>query len=103
MQSLKGFQKKYLREIAHGLKPVVIIGHKGITDPLIQSINESLTAHELIKIKFIDFKEKAQKEALIATIVTQSQCDLIGLTGHVAILFRQNKDPEKRKITIPIK
>jgi RNA-binding protein len=103
MEKLKGSQKKYLREIAHGLKAVVIIGHKGITEPLIQSINESLSAHELIKIKFIDFKEKPQKIAMLETIETMSQCEMIGLTGHVAILFKQNKNPEKRKIKLPEK
>lgn len=32
MKTLKGFQKKYLRGLAHGLKPVILIGKEGITD-----------------------------------------------------------------------
>ena len=42
-------------------KPVVFIGQKGITEGLNRSIDDALTAHELIKIKYIDFKEKEKK------------------------------------------
>lgn len=101
MEKLKGFQKKYLREVAHKLKPVVIIGQKGISDPLLKSIDESLAAHELIKIKFIDFKEKPQKKALLETIEAMNQCEVVGLTGHIAIVFKQNKNPDKQKIRLP--
>ena len=37
MGELKGFQKKYLRGLAHSLKPVVLIGQKGFTDELVKS------------------------------------------------------------------
>ena len=46
-----------MRGLAHGLESVVIVGQKGVTEALIKSVDENLTAHELIKIKFIDFKE----------------------------------------------
>ncbi|MBU0993695.1 MAG: YhbY family RNA-binding protein [Proteobacteria bacterium] len=102
MEKLKGFQKKYLRENAHKLKPVVIIGQKGITDHLLQSIDASLSAHELIKIKFIDYKEKQQKKDMLAIIENKEKCEVAGLVGHIAIIFRQNKNPDKRKIVLPV-
>ncbi|MCG6880306.1 MAG: YhbY family RNA-binding protein [Deltaproteobacteria bacterium] len=40
---LEGFQRKYLRGLAHKLKPVVSIGQKGITDTLNRSINRKTT------------------------------------------------------------
>jgi len=58
MEALKGFQKKFLKGRAHGLKPVVFLGQKGLTDNLIDSIHEALDTHELVKVKFIEFKEK---------------------------------------------
>ena len=61
MNKLKGFEKKYLRGLAHGMKPVVLVGQKGLTDELIKSTNQALDTHELIKIKFIEFKETGEK------------------------------------------
>ena len=64
MIELKGSQKKYLRGLAHKLNPSAFIGHKGITESLIEEIDQALKASELIKIKFVDFKEKDQKMVL---------------------------------------
>jgi RNA-binding protein len=64
MKKLTSTQAKYLRGIAHGLKPVVFIGQKGLTDALIHSTEEAFDSHELIKIKFIDYKEKKQKKEI---------------------------------------
>ena len=98
---LKGFQKKYLRGLAHAYKPVVHIGQKGLSENLAASLEEALDSHELIKVKFIDFKEKEQKKELLRKLEEESRCELVGMTGHIAILFRPNRDPEKRRITIP--
>ena len=101
MKKLQGFQKKYLRGLAHGLKPVVFIGQKGLTDTVVQSINEALNSHELIKVKFIDFKEKEHKKKIAETIEQQTGCEQAGMIGHTAIFYRQHTDPQKRKIKIP--
>lgn len=103
MSTLKGFQKKYLRGLAHGIKPVVFIGQKGLNDAVTRSMDEALDHHELVKVKFIEFKEKEQKQQLVEAIEKQSGCESAGIIGHTAIFFRQNSDPEKRKITIPTK
>ena len=100
-KKLTGSQAKYLRGLAHGLKPIVFVGQKGLTDALIKSAEEAFDRHELIKIKFIDFKEKKQKEKLAAAIGVQTGSHVAGMIGHVAILYRQQADPEKRKIVLP--
>ncbi len=101
MEKLKGFQKKYLRGLAHELKPVVMVGQKGLVEAVIRSLDEALDTHELIKVKFIDFKEKEQKKAITENIEKETGCEVAGLIGHNAIFFRQHKDPDKRKITLP--
>ena len=101
MEALKGFQKKFLKARAHGLKPVVFIGLKGLTDGLIGSIHDALNTHELIKVKFIEFKEKQQKVDMAADIEAQVSCRLAGMIGHITIFYRQHPDPEKRKIKLP--
>jgi RNA-binding protein len=99
MDKLKGSQRKYLRSQAHHLKPLVIIGAKGVTDQLIGSVDLALKDHELIKVKFGEFKE--EKKEISTQIAQATNSELIGLIGNIAILYRQNPEPEKRKIKIP--
>lgn len=101
MQKLTGFQKKYLRSVAHSMKPVVFVGQKGVNAMLIRAIQEALEAHELIKIKFIEFKQKDQKEALCEKIERTTESVMIGLIGHVGIFYRIHPDPRKRKVKLP--
>ena len=101
MKKLTSTQAKYLRGIAHGLKPVVYVGQKGVTDALISSTEEAFDRHELIKIKFIDFKEKNQKTDITRALESRTGSHLAGMIGHVAILYRQHPDQEKRKIVLP--
>ena len=42
MEKLKGFQKQYLKGTAHGLKPVVFVGQRGITPELTKAFDEEL-------------------------------------------------------------
>jgi len=99
METLKGSQRKYLRAQAHHLKPLVLIGSRGVTEQLLGSVDLALKDHELIKIKFGDFKD-AKKE-ISEEIARATKSELVGLIGNVAILYRRNSDPEKRKIKLP--
>ena len=101
MKKITSTQAKYLRGIAHGLKPVVYVGQKGVTDALISSTEEAFDRHELIKIKFIDFKEKKQKTDIARVLESRTGSHLAGMIGHIAILYRQHPDQEKRKIVLP--
>lgn len=101
MAPLSGYQRKYLRGVAHGLKPVVLIGQKGLTASLVEALDAALVTHELVKAKFIDDKDKAFKAKAIEMLTKATTSELVGLIGHTAIFFRPHPDPEKRRITIP--
>ena len=101
MKKLNGQQKKYLRGMAHKLKPVVLIGQGGLPGPVIKTIDEALAAHELIKVKFNAHKEKESKKDMAMTIENSTHSQLVGIVGHTIIFFRQNIDPEKQKIHFP--
>lgn len=100
MGILKGSQRKYLRGIAHKLKPVVLLGKQGLVHSVVLAIDEALNAHELIKVRFIDFKEKDQKEEISAKIEKETSSECVGMIGHNAIFYREHKDPNKRKIEV---
>ena len=99
MIKLKGFQKKYLKGLAHGLSPVVQVGKNGLTDSLFKQINDQLEIHELIQIKFTDHKD--EKKELTQNIETGTDSILIGIIGHIAIFYKENAIEDKRKIEIP--
>ncbi len=101
MNELKGSQKKYLRGLAHSLNPSAFVGQKGLTQTVIDEIDRALEASELIKIKFGDYKEKEVKTELTDKIVEATRSHLAGTIGHVVILYRPCKDPEKRQIRLP--
>lgn len=101
VKKLDTFHKKYLRGVAHHLQPIVFLGQKGVTPAFIDSLNEALNRHELVKIKFIDFKKKQQKQEITDDIEKNTGCELAGMIGHMAVFYRQQKDPKKRKIVLP--
>jgi RNA-binding protein len=103
VEKLKGYQKKYLKGLVHGMKPLVFVGQKGLSPTVTKAVDESLEKHELIKVKFIDFKEKDQKKELVGVIEKETESELVGMIGHIAIFYRHQKDPEKRKIKVPIR
>ena len=99
MEQLKGTQRKNLRSQAHHLKPLVIIGRNGINQQVIGSVDLALKDHELIKVKFGEFKDT--KKEISAEIAQATKGEVVGIIGNIAILYRQHHEPEKRKIKIP--
>jgi len=98
MNKLTGKQKSYLRGLAHSLNPVVQIGKNGLTDSVLEQINEALARHELIKLKFIDWKD--EKKEIAQKISEKLKCEICGSIGHIYILYKQNRDPEQRTIKL---
>lgn len=96
MKELTGKERKYLRGLAHTLNPVVLIGKNGLADSVLAQIDEALTVHELIKIKFIDYID--EKKEIAEEIQKKLGCVCCGSIGHTFTFFRQNEDPSKRKI-----
>ena len=98
-RDLTGAQRKYLRGLAHSLKPVVHIGHGGLTDGLLENLDQALESHELVKVKFSDFQDR--KRELAAEIDDRLGSAQAGMIGHVVIFYRRARDPEKRAIRLP--
>ncbi len=95
---LTSAQRTRLKSLAHHLEPAVIVGKQGVSDNLINAAQAALAAHELIKVRFNDFKK--EKKALAPEIAARAEAHLVGIIGHVAILYKQHLDPEKRRIKL---
>lgn len=99
MPGLTQIQRNYLRKLANSIKPTVQLGKQGLTEQIVSKISQELDAHELIKLRFQEYKD--EKQALTDTILAETGAELVGLIGNVAILFRQPADPAQRQITLP--
>ena len=93
MIELTSKQRKEFEKAAHDLQPVVIVGGAGVTDGVTKMVDESLKAHELIKIKFNEYKD--EKIELTNQLCEACDATLIRVIGNVAILFRENPDKDE--------
>jgi len=89
--SITDKQKRWLRQQSHHLKPIVTVGQHGITEALLAELDQSLSHHELMKVK-ITGGDRDQRDAAIERITQCTGADLIGRIGHVASFYRANPD-----------
>ena len=81
-----------LRSQAQSIDPVVMVGHDGITEGVISALDQALTDHELVKVRFQDFKDQTRE--LSNELAGKTDSLLVSTTGFTAVFYRKN--PEKR-------
>ena len=96
MKQLTGKERRHLRSLAHGLKPLVHVGKNGVTKGLINDADRALRDHELVKIRFLNYKE--QRKELSETMAVETRSGIVEIIGNTLILYRESPDPAKRKI-----
>ena len=80
-----------LRSQAQTISPVVMVGHEGITEGVVSALDAALTDHELVKVRFQDFKEMVRD--LSTELAGTTRSTLVSTTGFTAVFYRKN--PEK--------
>ena len=93
---LAGFQRKYLRQKAHALRPVVEVGEAGISEAVVRALTAALYDHELVKVRLRKPEDKREAAKKLSEATGAALC---GLVGHTVILYRP--DPEGPQIEIP--
>ena len=89
--ALSNAQKRYLRGLAHDLKPVVLVGAKGVTPALLAELDQALEQHELLKVK-VAAEDRETRDAWIEALIEPSRAALVGRIGHIAVLYRRRQD-----------
>ena len=95
---LSNAEKRTLKARAQGLEPVVKLGHAGLSDAFVRSMDAALTLHGLVKMKFSDFKD--QKHDLAPQIAEKTASTLVMQVGNVAVFYRAKPAAEKRAALI---
>jgi RNA-binding protein len=90
---LTGKQKRFLRGIGHGLKPVIVVGKGEISETLVSETITALEAHDLIKVKILESCMLDRHE--VADRLAEA-CDAktAQVLGNTFLLYRQAKEPK---------
>jgi RNA-binding protein len=86
MVPLSNVQIRALKAQAQRLKATLKIGKEGISPQFLAALDHALTHHELVKVKFDDFKD--QKKALAPQLAEKSSSHLVTRVGNVVVLYR---------------
>jgi RNA-binding protein len=98
---LNSKQIAHLRGLAHSLSPVVMIGNNGLTDNIFKEIEQSLNAHELIKIQ-VAGDDRDARRLIYAQICEKTNAVAVHHIGKQLVVYRASETiKEKAKIHIP--
>ena len=84
-------QKKYLRSMAHDLKPFVMIGQHGLSESVLSELELTLHKHELLKIK-LRVTDREEKQKIVDKILLLSKAELVQVIGGVLVIYRPFED-----------
>ena len=82
-----GRELRDLKARAQRLRPMLKIGKDGLSPAFLKELDESLSHHELVKVKFDEFK--AQKKELTPVLSEKARAQVIMRVGNVVVLFRR--------------
>jgi RNA-binding protein len=86
MTTLTNVQIRTLKAQAQRLKATLKIGKEGLSPQFLAALDEALKHHELLKVKFDNFKD--QKKELAPQLAEKTGSHLVTRVGNVAVLYR---------------
>ena len=89
--SMSGKERAALRAEAHHLVVQVHVGHQGLTPTLLQTLDDVLRTHLLVKVQVAKAGELSAKEAA-NDIAGRMGADVIQVIGRTFTLFRDNPE-----------
>ena len=90
--------RAFLQALAHDKKPVILLGHKGVTDAVVKETQQALLTHELIKARLHD---DGTLEEDATALATRAGAEVVARLGRVVVLYKAH--PERPKIKLPKK
>jgi len=86
-------ERSALRAAAHPLRPVVLIGDRGLTESVLKEIDLNLKAHQLIKVR-VAGDDREARNTMLETICDTLSCASVHHLGKTLIIYRP--DPTAR-------
>jgi len=88
---LSGKQRRFLRALGNALDPIVQIGKAGVTESVLFSLNEALTARELVKVRVLKNCLEETK-GVAQELADATGSNLVQIIGRNIILYRPSED-----------
>jgi RNA-binding protein len=95
--ALSGKQRRALRALGHHLKPVLQVGHSGVTEALLAALEQALHDHELVKVRVLAHAPGPRAEVALA-LASATSAELAQVLGRTVLLYRAR--PEDPKIRL---
>ena len=93
MISLSSKEIRGLKARAQLLPPAVKLGKQGLSPEFVAALDHALTHHELVKVRFDEFK--AERKQLAPLMAERTGSRFIWMVGHVAVFYRPKPPHEK--------
>src|SRR5688572_22042632 len=87
-----GRELRELKAKAQRLKPLVKLGKEGLSEPFLAALDQALNDHQLVKVKFDEFKD--QKKELTPALAASARAQIIMRVGNVVVLFRRKAEAD---------
>jgi RNA-binding protein len=98
--TLSSKERAELRAEAHHLSPIVHVGHQGFTDTVLQTIDDALRTHELVKVALAKTTDVTAKDAS-HDLAEKLGADVVQTIGRTCTLYRENPDLKRKKGDAP--
>ena len=93
MEPLAKAEVRALKARAQRLKAMLKIGKEGLSPRFLAALDDALKNHQLVKVKFDEFKE--QKKELSPRLAEQSSSHFVTRVGNVVVLYRPKPPAEE--------
>jgi RNA-binding protein len=87
-----GELRRALRAHGHAMSPIVQVGKAGVTDALLNQVNQALADHELIKVK-VGGECPLDRHEVADRLDGEPGVDVVQIVGRVLLLYKRH--PQK--------
>jgi RNA-binding protein len=98
--TLSSHDRAALRAEAHHLTPLVHVGQHGLSPAVIQSLDDALRTHELVKVQLGKTSDVKPKDAA-AALGLATGAAVVQVIGKTATLYRRNPELPRKKGSPP--
>lgn len=85
-EKLTNQQARYLKGLAHSIKPLALIGKEGVTEGFVTGLQQELVRHELVKVRLLRSCPLDKHEAA-EVVPAKAGAVLVQLIGKTLLLY----------------
>ena len=98
MIEITSSQRAFLRSVAQTVDPVVMVGREGGSAAVAAALDEALSCHELVKVRFQSHKDEVL--AISRQLAASTGSLLVSTTGFTSVFYRESSDADRRRFDL---